>query len=438
MAKHPSKTEISAAPTAGFDRAAAKESADSFSFSCGVGCALYAKDGAVLYHQGPGTHACEVCRRLSALTGAGHDCASLHTYGAFQSERFGGRYIYFCPIGLAFFASPIMTGSAFAGALVGGPVRIMDAEDFLAADALHLAELPTDTAAQIREGLLTAPQREPRILEHLSAQLFANAVYIGDSSHELFQRREAHAQQNMIGDYIARLKRTGTDTYPIETENRLYDAISDGDRLTASTLLNELLGYIYFHTAGPEEIRTRITELLVILSRAAIRGGANPDQILSISLEQMKEMRALRSQEELTRWLAESLNRYTNLVFTMLDGKHSNTMRAATGYIKAHYAEKLTLEEAALQAGYSPSYFSRIFREELGCTFKEYLTAYRIEQSKRLLLSGEDSVSDICSVVGFSDESYFCRIFRERTGTTPDRFRKRVRRIDTEKELGAL
>ena len=149
-------------------------------------------------------------------------------------------------------------------------------------------------------------------------------------------------------------------------------------------------------------------------------------------------MRALRSQEELTRWLAGSLNRYTNLVFTMLDSKHSNTMRAVTGYIKAHYAEKLTLEEAALQAGYSPSYFSRIFREELGCTFKEYLTAYRIEQSKRLLLSGEDSVSDICSVVGFSDESYFCRIFRERTGTTPDRFRKRIRRIDTEKELGLL
>jgi len=424
-------------PDVRFDLSAAKDITDSFSHSCGIHCALYAKDGVLLHAQGIDRSACSLCRKFSAQTGISEDCEKLHSYAAFQSERFGGRYIYFCPIGLAFFASPLIIGGVFEGALAGGPVLIMDMEDFLANDALHLTEISQEAASSLRQVLLTIPRREPRTLDHLSEQLFADAVYIGDSSHELFQRQKEHEQQNMIGDYIARLKHEPANAYPIDKETELVSAISDGDKTRASTLLNELLGYIYFHTGGPEEIRTRITELMVVLSRAAIQGGANADQILEISSSYMQDIRIIRSQEELTRWLAESLSRYTDLVFTMLDVNHSNALQTAMNYIKSHYAEKLTLEGVAATAGYSPSYFSRIFRDEIGCTFKEYLTEYRIERSKHLLLSGNESITDICSVVGFSDQSYFCKIFRKLTGTTPDRFRKRVRRIDIEKEHGS-
>lgn len=439
MANRQIKTQAAAEPEVHFDTEAARAVTESYAISCSVPCALYAKDGTVLYSISPCRNACETCSRLAEASDTHFDCEKLHSYGAFQSVRFGGRYIYSCPIGYAFFASPILIGGMFDGAIVGGPIRIVADDDFLANDALRLNELPQDVADSIRSSLLAAPQREPRVLDRLSEQLFADAVYIGDSSHELFRRQDEIDQQNLLGDYIARLKMNEKPTaYPVEKEHDLYLAISKGDKATAAPLLNELLGYIYFYSADSVTVRTRITELMVILSRAAILGGANAEQILSISQEYMQDLRAIYSQEELTRWLAGSLNRFTDLVFTMLDVKHSNAMNAAVNYIKAHYGEKLTLEETAEAAGYTPSYFSRIFREEMGCTFKEYLSEYRVERSKHLLLSGNDSISDICSVVGFTDQSYFTKIFRRSTGTTPDKFRKRIRRIDTEKEHGAM
>ena len=144
----------------------------------------------------------------------------------------------------------------------------------------------------------------------------------------------------------------------------------------------------------------------------------------------------MHTQEDLTRWLAFSLRQLTAQVFHMADVKHAGAMQKAIGYMKRRYARKLTLEEVAEWVGYSPAYFSRIFREETGATFKEYLNALRIEQSKRLLRQEQLSIAEVSSMTGFSDQSYFCRIFRLVTGVTPDKYRKRGRRIDYGKEYG--
>ena len=94
------------------------------------------------------------------------------------------------------------------------------------------------------------------------------------------------------------------------------------------------------------------------------------------------------------------------------------------------------LEEVAEYVSYSPAYFSHIFRDETGTTFRQYLNALRVEKGKQLLLSTDLTVTEISSLTGFNDQSYFCKIFRKITGVTPDRYRKRNRRIDYEKEYG--
>ncbi len=420
-----------------FDFAAAKKATDSFSFSTGVRCGIYTQDGRLAYEQDAGTGGCEFCRALIEKTGTDFQCATLHSYGAFQSERFGGRYIYFCPAGMAFFASPILIGGAFCGAFVGGPALILEIGDFLAGNAAQVASLPAEDMELLWKLLRRVPQMEPRRLEYLSEQLFANAVYIGDSSLDLLLAQRDHERQNLIGDYIANLKSNEKPfRYPIEKEQELFFAITDGDRESAGTLLNEILGTIYFPFGNHEEARARVAELMVVLSRAAICGGANVGQILRIGQEYRREMHALNTQEEMTHWLFKSLNRFMDLVFGLLNVKHSNSIRSAIDYMKSHYAEKITLQETAQQAGYAPSYFSRIFREETGKTFKEYLNEIRVEQSKKLLLAGKQSISEICTMTGFSDQSYFCKTFRRLTGSTPDNFRKRTRRIDVEREYG--
>lgn len=419
------------------DIAAATEAVNSFAHTSGVSCALLDRGGMLIHECGPEDSACASCDRMRGKLGCSFGCEGLHAFAARQSERFGGRYIYFCPIGMAFFASPILSGGVYSGALVGGPALIMDAEDLLAGDIFSAMKLSDDALSEAAEALSPVPTTSPSRLDALSGQLFANTVYISDSSHELFVIRDMHRQQNYISTYISALKAGESGpTYPMEKESELYTAISQGDSITAARLLNELLGHIFFYTSGAGEIYTRVTELLVILSRAAISGGANTDRILEISHNYMKDMQAITNHEDLTHWLAGSLSRFMRHVFDMMDVKHTEAMHRVKEYMNYNFSQKITLEDAAAVVGYSPAYFSRIFKDEMGVTFKEALNSIRIERSKTLLLSSTASIADICTMVGFNDQSYYCKVFKRLSGVTPDRFRKRSRRINSDKEYG--
>lgn len=421
----------------GMDSSAANSAVDFYAHTSGVNCALLGMEGELVYENGPQHTACASCARLQEHLGCSFACHGLHSFAARQSERFGGRYIYFCPIGLAFFASPILSSGSYAGALVGGPVLIMDTEDLLAGDVFSRMELSDEQLSSAADILSAVPSTAPQRLDHLSGQLFANAVYISDSNHELFVLRDQSVQQSYINSYISTIKAGESGrSYPIEKENELFTSIAQGDSISASRLLNELLGHIFFYTENADEIHTRVVELLVLLSRAAINGGANARQTFAITHQYMKDMQHLTNQEDLTHWLAGSLSRFMRHVFDIMDVKHTEAMHKVKEYMNANYARRLTLEEAAAVVGYSPAYFSRIFKDEMGTTFKEALNSIRIERSKSLLLSSSASISDICSMVGFNDQSYYCKVFKRLSGVTPDRFRKRSRRIDTEKEYG--
>ena len=423
-------------PITEFDLEIAKGIVDSFSAGTGVHCRLYCNDGDLIYEQGDNVSGCAFCRKMSELTGSNLHCEKVHLYGAYQAERFGGRYIYFCPSGMAYFSSPIIVGGSIAGSLVGGPVLIMDIEDYLAGDNLPKNHIPPAYIAKFREALSTFPQMEPSRLSHLSNLLFACTVYVSDSSHTLFLARNGQAQQQSINEYIQYLKSTDhVPPYPVEKEQELTAAITQGDKATASRLLNEILGHIFFSTGGKlEVIHARVMELLVVLSRAAVYGGADVEQIFGLNYRYLREVERMNTPDDLALWLSGILDRFTALVFDLVDIKHKDVIYKALDYMKRNYASKLTLEETAAHINLSPSYFSKVFKEELGCSFNTYLNELRIEKSKAILLSGSASILEICDLVGFEDQSYFTKVFKKVTGVTPGKYRERRGRIDTTKE----
>lgn len=420
-----------------FDINFAREMADAFSWSSGVSSSLYSDGDELVYARRPGGWDCNFCKKLCRKLGLDPRCEELHGRSARQAERFGGRYIYFCPLGLSFCASPIMSGGRFAGALVGGPVLITDPEDISESETVRNSKPGPEALVELKSAVNAALRLSPKRLSHISRQLFATAVCVSDSSRELFLSRSENSQQNYIGDYIFRLKSSGqAHSYPSAKEQELVAALASGDKATAGEKLNEILGHIFFYISDPEQSRARMEELFVVMGRAAVTGGADPELIFRISQQHMTEMRTLKTQEAIASYLARSLGRFTDLVFDMVDAKHSKVMRSAIEYINANFARSISLGEVAAHVGYSPAYFSRIFKEEMGVSFKEHLSAIRIEKSKALLLGSPISVADVCHLVGFNDESYFCKIFRSLTGVSPDKYRKRIHRIDENKEYG--
>ncbi|OUN21073.1 hypothetical protein B5G34_12000 [Flavonifractor sp. An82] len=417
----------------GFDLNIAKEMVESFAAASGLGCRLLDDQGNILSQAGLTD---DECTYLRSLPGQAPVCRDLHAHGLHEAQRFGGRYIYSCAAGFAYCSSPILTEGVFAGGLVAGPVIISDIEDCMD-DIILQWDLPAQRVRALYLFLSSIPQVATDRLRHLSNQLFAAAVYISDSSYAFFLNHSGYRQQCDIGEYVQQAKGLQGDvTYPIETEQAMLAAVSQGDSTTASALLNELLGHIFFLSRDATAVQTYVTELVVLLSRAAINGGVAVEQAMEISHRYLQEIKSLTAQEEVASCLNRALTRFADLVFELLGTKHKNVIREAIGYMSAHCARALPLAEVADYVGYSPSHFSKVFKEEMGCGFRAYLNQLRVERSRVLLLSSNLSISEICERCGFEDPSYHCKVFKKLIGVTPDKYRKQSRRIDAQLEYG--
>ena len=96
---------------------------------------------------------------------------------------------------------------------------------------------------------------------------------------------------------------------------------------------------------------------------------------------------------------------------------------------------KLTLNEVAEYVFLSPSYFSKIFKEEMNYYFNDYLSYVRVEKSKALLLTERISLADIAANIGFYDQSYFNKVFKKITGITPKKFKECSGQIPPKEKL---
>ncbi len=102
-------------------------------------------------------------------------------------------------------------------------------------------------------------------------------------------------------------------------------------------------------------------------------------------------------------------------------------------YIKANYAETLTVEQLADIVHLSKSYFMGLFRKTYGMSAIAYVHRIRMEAVCELLKNSNDSITDIAICCGYPSLANFNRHFKKEVGMTPGEYRKiSKKRIDTE------
>lgn len=101
-------------------------------------------------------------------------------------------------------------------------------------------------------------------------------------------------------------------------------------------------------------------------------------------------------------------------------------MRRVVELIDSALDEDLNLTTLAAEAGMSPFYFARAFRQEFGEAPHQYLLRRRIERGKELLLRTETSLVEIALATGFSSQSHFTSTFKRFVGVTPGEYRRSV------------
>lgn len=402
--------------------------AKDFELATGIECFLTNESGETIGDKGIIPSSCSFCIVLNHFTGRDINCRQTHLYGSDNALRFGGKYTYFCPLSLTHFTAPILIDGIVRGALVGGPILLIERDEYLFDEILKDTVLDNNKIEKIRHIVDKIPKVDPKRVSALAEQLMAAASILSDIHIDKYAEEQMfNSQQAHISDYIHHLKSMGggnNSTYPIGKERELLRLISKADKKGAQGLLNEILGELFFSSGQNFEIiKSRILELVVLLSRAAMDGGANVEQIFGLNYNYLKEINQFKNIETLCNWLTKIMGRFIDFVFDLEKVKHADAIYKSVQYIHEHYTGKVTLDDVAKEVYLSSAYFSKIFKEEMHISFKNYLNTMRIDKSKSLLSNSDTQLIEIAGLVGYEDQSYFSKVFKKITGISPGKYR---------------
>jgi AraC-like DNA-binding protein/ligand-binding sensor protein len=408
-----------------FDLKLAIECASAYSASSGLGCTASDIEGNVLFAIGNSCATCGICE-AAGLEKDG--CIRSQAYGMTSAERFGGKYIYFCPIGLTCFVSPIMGREGSAAKITAGPFLMVDRDDYAAFDLEHRLKFDAGTIARVLALTDALPCIPPERVNALSILLFMSVGFMNNVSdaNRMLELRDSGDIQGQITAYIMELKGgESPPEYPVKTEKALVARIASSDKQGAQKLLNELLGYILLSSGGNfAEIKSRIYEILVVISRAAVDAGASADETFRMNHEFYQKAASTVNIDELCFLLSGIMNRYIDGMFTFAGAKNADVIGKAVHYMRRNLERKITLDDVAKNVYLSPTYFSKIFKQEIGESFNTYLNRMRVEKSKALLLQKDLQLVEIANLLGFEDQSYFTKVFKQIAGVSPNRYRK--------------
>lgn len=166
--------------------------------------------------------------------------------------------------------------------------------------------------------------------------------------------------------------------------------------------------------------KTEIYEMLILSGHEAKSVGEYSAEYTKFQ-KSFNEAWSL-SIDELETWAFQKFEFIVNSVQAARLEIKSDAVNSAIRYIEEHYMEEITLEEIARYVGLSPQHFSKIFKEDTGMKYIDWITNLRIDMAKRLLREGGRTIKEVCYLCGYNDPNYFSRIFRKTAGKSPKEY----------------
>ena len=402
----------------------ARETAEVYAVACHVGCKVVGRNGQpiALFGDSDGE---SLCRLVSRQTDTLDACRQSYLYGGYQAEKLGEYYIYFCPAGLCNWAVPIFEYGVAACYIIGGPVLLHEIDDLLIADIYHSNPQLRVDEGQVCQSLTQIPIVDPTRARYLAEVLFKMAQSL--MRHDLAilaERQEFNSLGAGIGEAIhdKKLNDGLGDGYVFALEKDLIFAVQTGDQKGARKILNGILGILYFENTTFKVKKSRLIALTAVLARAAIAAGADLEVIFGLENSYLVQIQDEDDLLQLSRSLVPVLDRFIACTFELRNVKNRDLIYKAISFVRQNYHGDIALQDVAEHVGLPPTYFSKLFGEEMESSFTDYLSRVRIEAAK-LLMKDEHSLAEVGLRVGFNDQSYFSKVFRKFEGLSPLKWR---------------
>lgn len=217
---------------------------------------------------------------------------------------------------------------------------------------------------------------------------------------------------------------TYEDNYPVEAEKLLFEMVQKGNAPKAK----EQAGYFFKwmtenHAQDPMNIKLKVLEFVMNVEKLAFESGGMSYNF-NYRSDYLETVLEYQGYDKLEKWFLEKIEDACRNVATKKEEQVSGVVEKAKRYIQENYSKDLSLDEVSRAVNISPYYFSKLFKEETGENFIEFLTSLRMETAKKMLADKDVSIKEICIGVGYGDPNYFSRIFKKSEGITPTEYRE--------------
>lgn len=201
-----------------------------------------------------------------------------------------------------------------------------------------------------------------------------------------------------------------------------------------SSILVRPAGEEHTHDYGREGIHGLVIEVkpdrlksIGSISSVLDRVGCYQDIFLnSLVTRTLMESRIMDSASELAieglalEMLAHLARRQTA---TATISKPPRWLDQAVEFIRAHFAQPLTLSQIAAQVGVHSAHLTAVFRRNYGCSVGEYIRRLRVDQAACQVMWSTTPLAEISANAGFYDQSHFTKHFKRYTGLAPGEMR---------------
>ncbi|MGO4372275.1 response regulator [Paenibacillus sp. MCAF20] len=210
-------------------------------------------------------------------------------------------------------------------------------------------------------------------------------------------------------------------------ENELITKLKTGTPQDMDEWISRLFGTFRNRIFSLDVCYIYLQRFVLTLMHTLYEMGADTDTIFGEAANPIAEMGQLASLNELESWMKELCGKSVTIIRSMREDHSMLQIEKAMAYVKQHYTEpELSLKTVCTHISMSTSYFSTLFKTNMGKTFVEYVIHERMEKAKELLKLTAMRSYEIAYAVGYSDPQYFSSAFKKHTGDTPTEFRGKM------------
>ncbi len=401
------------------------EMLESFQSCVNIGIQLIDEEGNILFSK---SSRIAFCNELEKCASKMESCRYQHLHASKQGTAFGDSYIFSCAANLNHITYPLVSKGIFMGAVLLGPFLMSQPDSVLILDIEKKYDIPLERLLELNDTAMEIPVLLPSQVTPISRLLsYLLQSLIADTRLQFISTQSRMEQQSRISESIQMYKQGGViaeDAYPYEKEKELLLKVKTKNISEAKGILNDLLGYVLF-TKGNDlkAIKARSMELSSLLSRVAIEEGASADRMLQLNKQFLLNIQDINTLDTICLKLQEIVETFANSMFYRESEHGHDVIKKAMLFIAQHYSSNITLQDVADYVHLNASYFSTIFKQYRGISFREHLNMVRIEEAKHLLRHTDYPVLNIALTIGFEDQSYFSKVFKRYTGLTPKQYR---------------